>query len=152
MPEVGSLQFGIRAVRPYRAWGWTDYASLHTLFNERNHAHRISMTQMAANRRNAQRVSVDSDPPADTATFMAVMNSMVIAMRDSTAAIRESATVTNRATEYMGRRNRKNGNGGDDEEMDNGVGRNNIPITLATFLKINPPSFSGATTVTRADD
>ncbi|MED6148949.1 hypothetical protein PIB30_057738 [Stylosanthes scabra] len=31
MPEVGSLQFGIRAVRPYRAWGWTDYASLHTL-------------------------------------------------------------------------------------------------------------------------
>ncbi|MED6189222.1 hypothetical protein PIB30_093783, partial [Stylosanthes scabra] len=43
MLEVGSLQFGIRAVRPYRAWAWTDYASLHTLFNERNHAHRISM-------------------------------------------------------------------------------------------------------------
>ncbi|MED6223130.1 hypothetical protein PIB30_071024 [Stylosanthes scabra] len=75
---------------------------------------------MAANRCNAQRVSVDSDPPADTATFMAAMNSMAIAMRDSTAAIRESATATNRAMEYMGRRNRKNGNGGDDEEMDNG--------------------------------
>ncbi|MED6213426.1 hypothetical protein PIB30_093227 [Stylosanthes scabra] len=107
---------------------------------------------MAANRCNARRVSVDSDPPADTATFMVAMNSMAIALRDSTAAIRESATATNKAMEYMGRRNRKNGNGGDDEEMDNGVGRNNRPMTLATFLKISPPSFSGATTVTREDD
>ncbi|MED6161660.1 hypothetical protein PIB30_062837 [Stylosanthes scabra] len=72
-------------------------------------------TQMAANRRNARRVSVDSDPPADTATFMAAMNSMAIAMRDSTASIWELAVATNRAMEYMGRRNRKNGNGGDDE-------------------------------------
>ncbi|MED6153478.1 hypothetical protein PIB30_102384 [Stylosanthes scabra] len=102
MPEVGSLQFGIRAVRPYRAWGWTDYSSLHTLFNERNHAHRISITLMAANRRNARRVFVDSDPPVDIATFMAAMNSMAIAMGDSIAAIRESAAATNRAMEYMG--------------------------------------------------
>ncbi|MED6116908.1 hypothetical protein PIB30_104743 [Stylosanthes scabra] len=82
MPEVRSLQFGIRAVRPYRAWGQTDYASLHTLFNERNHAHRISMTQMAANRRNSRRVPVDFDPPTDTATFMAAMNSMATPMRE----------------------------------------------------------------------
>ncbi|MED6191387.1 hypothetical protein PIB30_115965, partial [Stylosanthes scabra] len=36
--------------------------------------------------------------------------------------------------------------------MDNGVGGNNRPMTLATFLKVNPPSFSGATTVTKADE
>ncbi|MED6138847.1 hypothetical protein PIB30_078310 [Stylosanthes scabra] len=90
---------------------------------------------MAANRRNARRVSVDFDPPTDTATFMAAMNSMATAMHDSTAAIRESAAVTNRAMEYMGRRIGNNGNGGDNDEMDNGVGGNNRPMTLATFLK-----------------
>ena len=31
IPEIGSLQNGIRAVRHCKAWGWTDYASLHTL-------------------------------------------------------------------------------------------------------------------------
>ncbi|MED6159637.1 hypothetical protein PIB30_044057 [Stylosanthes scabra] len=104
---------------------------------------------MAANRRNARRVSVDSDPPANTATFMAAMNSMATAMRDSTAAIRESAAATNRAMEYMGRRIGNNGNGGDNDEMGNGVGGNNRPTT---FLKVNPPSFPGATTVTKADE
>ncbi|MED6180445.1 hypothetical protein PIB30_010375 [Stylosanthes scabra] len=29
--KIGVLQFGIRAVCPYKAWGWTDYATLHTL-------------------------------------------------------------------------------------------------------------------------
>ncbi|MED6120932.1 hypothetical protein PIB30_025413 [Stylosanthes scabra] len=107
---------------------------------------------MAANRRNARRVPVDSDPPADAATFMAAMNSMATAMRDSTAAIRESAAATNRAMEYMGRRNMNNGNGRDDDDVDNGTDGNNRPMTLATFLKVNPPSFSGTTTVTNADD
>ncbi|MED6200568.1 hypothetical protein PIB30_086450 [Stylosanthes scabra] len=107
---------------------------------------------MAANRRNARRVSIDSNPLADTATFMAAMNSMATTMRDSTTAIRESAAATNRAMEYMGRRTGNNGNGGDNDEMDNGVGGNNRPMTLATFLKVNPPSFSGATTVTKADE
>ncbi|MED6178777.1 hypothetical protein PIB30_110873, partial [Stylosanthes scabra] len=108
---------------------------------------------MAAHRRNARRVSVDSDPPTDTAAFMAAMDSMATAMRDSTAAIRESAAATNRAMEHMGRRNRNNGDGrNDDEDVDNGTGGNNRPMTLALFLKINPSSFSGATTVTRADD
>ncbi|MED6215037.1 hypothetical protein PIB30_109368, partial [Stylosanthes scabra] len=71
---------------------------------------RVSMwVRMAAHRRNARRVSVDSDPPTDTAAFMAAMNSMATAMRDSAAAIRESAAATNRAMEHMGRRNRNNG-------------------------------------------
>ncbi|MED6116304.1 hypothetical protein PIB30_099053 [Stylosanthes scabra] len=107
---------------------------------------------MAAHRRNARRVPLDSDPPLDTAAFMAAMNSMATAMRDSTAAIRESAAATNRAMEYVGRRNGNNRTGGDDEDVDNGTGGNNRPMTLALFLKINPSSFSGATTVTRADD
>ncbi|MED6224550.1 hypothetical protein PIB30_085231 [Stylosanthes scabra] len=29
--KIGMLEFGNRAVRPYKAWGWTDYATLHTL-------------------------------------------------------------------------------------------------------------------------
>ncbi|MED6152231.1 hypothetical protein PIB30_089881 [Stylosanthes scabra] len=161
MPEVGPLQFGIRAVRLYRAWGWTDYASLHTLLMREImligylcdiSCMLVCATQMAADRRNARRVSVDFDPPADTATFMAAMNSMATAMPDSTAAIRESAAATNRAMEYMGRRTGNNGNGGDNDEMDNGVGGNNRPMTLATFLKVNPPSFPSATTVTKADE
>ncbi|MED6113692.1 hypothetical protein PIB30_073142, partial [Stylosanthes scabra] len=60
--------------------------------------------QMAAHRRNARRVPLDSDQPLDTATFMAAMNSMATAMRDSNAAIRESAAATNRAMEYVRRR------------------------------------------------
>ncbi|MED6152939.1 hypothetical protein PIB30_096772, partial [Stylosanthes scabra] len=107
---------------------------------------------MAANKRNTSRVPVDSDPPIDTATFMAAMNSMATAMRDSTTAIRESAAATNRAMEYMGRQNRNNGDDRNDDDIDNGIGGNNRPMTLATFLKVNPPSFSGATTVTKADD
>ncbi|MED6165534.1 hypothetical protein PIB30_100436 [Stylosanthes scabra] len=135
MPEVGSLQFGIRAVRPYRAWGWTDYASLHTLLMREimliGYLCDISCmivcaTQIAANRRNARRVLVDFDPPADTATFMAAMNSIATAIRDSTAAIRESAAATNRAMEYMGRRTGNNANGGDNDDMDNGLMDNNI--------------------------
>ncbi|MED6137823.1 hypothetical protein PIB30_068666, partial [Stylosanthes scabra] len=91
-------------------------------------------------------------PPIETATFMAAMNSMATTMRDSIAAIRESAAATNRATEHIGRRNRENGNGGDNDERNNGVGGINRPMTLATFLKVNPLSFSGTTTVTKADD
>ncbi|MED6178617.1 hypothetical protein PIB30_109350, partial [Stylosanthes scabra] len=59
-------------------------------------------TQIAANRRNARRVSIDSDPPSDTATFMAAMNSMATAMRDSTAAIRESAAAWNTWDDELG--------------------------------------------------
>ncbi|MED6174098.1 hypothetical protein PIB30_065658, partial [Stylosanthes scabra] len=107
---------------------------------------------MAAHRRNARRVPVDSDPPTDTTNFMAAMNSMAIALRDSIVAIRESAAATNRAMEYMGRQNRNNGDDGNDDDIDNGTGGNNRPMTLATFLKDNPPSFSGATTVTKGED
>ncbi|MED6187308.1 hypothetical protein PIB30_075173 [Stylosanthes scabra] len=82
----------------------------------------VCATQMVANRRNARRVPIDSDPPIDTATFMAAMNSMATAMRDSTAAIRESAAATNRAMEHIGKRNRENENWGYDDERDNGVG------------------------------
>ncbi|MED6227700.1 hypothetical protein PIB30_116311, partial [Stylosanthes scabra] len=54
--------------------------------------------------------------------------------------------------EHMGRRDRDHGNNENNEEVDNGTGGNDRPMTLATFLKVNPPSFSGATTVTKADD
>ncbi|MED6150979.1 hypothetical protein PIB30_077910 [Stylosanthes scabra] len=67
---------------------------------------------------------------------MAAMNSMATAMRDSTAAIRESAAATNRTMEYMGRRNGNNRTGRDDDDVDNGTGGNNRPMTLAIFLKL----------------
>ncbi|MED6154812.1 hypothetical protein PIB30_116378, partial [Stylosanthes scabra] len=60
---------------------------------------------------------------------------MATAMRDSTAAIRESAAATNRAMEHMGRRDRDHGNNENNEEVDNGTGGNDRPMTLATFLK-----------------
>ncbi|MED6140695.1 hypothetical protein PIB30_095862, partial [Stylosanthes scabra] len=107
---------------------------------------------MAAHTRNTRRIPLDSNTTPDTATFVAAMNSMATAMRESTAAMRESTTATNRAMDYMGRWNHNNENGGEDNEMDNGTGRNNRPMTLATFLKVNPPSFSGTTTVTKAED
>ncbi|MED6178976.1 hypothetical protein PIB30_112585, partial [Stylosanthes scabra] len=108
--------------------------------------------QMAANRRNIRRIPDDPNPLADTAAFMATINSMATAMRETTAAMRESAAATNRAMEHMGRRNRNDENGVEGNEIDNGSGGNNRPMTLATFLKVNPPSFSGTTTVTKADD
>ncbi|MED6141216.1 hypothetical protein PIB30_101043, partial [Stylosanthes scabra] len=96
-------------------------------------------TQMSVNIRNSRRVNSDSDPSPDTAMFVAAMNSMATAMRDSTAAMRESVAATNRAI-------------GGDNDPENGNGRNDRLMTLATFLKVNPPSFSGATNVTKVDD
>ncbi|MED6128800.1 hypothetical protein PIB30_101461 [Stylosanthes scabra] len=91
---------------------------------------------MAANRRNVRSVPEISDPPVTTTAFMAAINSMATAMHDSTAAMRESATATNRAMEHMGRRNGNADNDGGGDEIDNGIGGNNKPMTLATFLKM----------------
>ncbi|MED6154672.1 hypothetical protein PIB30_114893, partial [Stylosanthes scabra] len=107
---------------------------------------------MAANRRNARSAPVEANPRLDTPTFVAAMNSMATAMRDSTAAMRESAAATHRAMEQLERQNRNNGNGMGNEYTDNGIGGQNGPMTLATFLKVNPPFFSGTTVVTKADD
>ncbi|MED6142152.1 hypothetical protein PIB30_110802, partial [Stylosanthes scabra] len=107
---------------------------------------------MAANRRNARSAPVEANPPLNTPTFVAAMNSMATAMRDSTAAMRESAAATHRAMEQLERQNRDNGNGRGNEYTDNGIGGQNGPMTLATFLRVNPPSFSGTTIITKADD
>ncbi|MED6201967.1 hypothetical protein PIB30_100565 [Stylosanthes scabra] len=91
---------------------------------------------MAADRRNTRSAPVESDPPLNTLTFVAAMNSMAIAMRDSTTAMRESAAATHRAMEQLERQNRNNGNGRGDVYTDNGIGGQDRPMTLATFLKI----------------
>ncbi|MED6227261.1 hypothetical protein PIB30_111816 [Stylosanthes scabra] len=96
---------------------------------------------MAADRRNTRSAPVESDPPLDTPTFVAAMNSMAIAMRDSTTAMRESAAATHRAMEQLERQNRNNGNGRGDEYTDNGIGGQDRPMTLATFLKVNKKCF-----------
>ncbi|KAL4393974.1 hypothetical protein AHAS_Ahas02G0105600 [Arachis hypogaea] len=74
------------------------------------------------------------------------------------ATIRESVAATNRVAERLDRHNRaknnhepRHGNGNGDEG-ESGLRKDNRPMTLASFLKINPPQFHRNTNVTRADD
>ncbi|MED6177038.1 hypothetical protein PIB30_093968 [Stylosanthes scabra] len=64
------------------------------------------------------------------------------------AAMRDTATATNRAVDQMNLNGNPNNNVSEDES-DGGNGR---PMTLATFLKVKPPEFKGIVNVTEADD
>ncbi|KAL4344551.1 hypothetical protein AHAS_Ahas11G0189700 [Arachis hypogaea] len=91
----------------------------------------------------------EDDLPADNhAEFMAAMTHLANTMQVNAAA-------TAQAMERMGNGN-VNGNGsgngnGNREGAGRGLG-SSVPIKLATFLKVNPPSSRGLIDPTKADD
>ncbi|KAL4391427.1 hypothetical protein AHAS_Ahas03G0244000 [Arachis hypogaea] len=81
-------------------------------------------------------------PNDNHAKFMEAMTNLANTMQPNAAA-------TARAIKRMGHGNRNgNGNG---EGVGNSLG-SGVPMTLVTFLKVNPPSFKGSTDPTKADN
>ncbi|KAL4390656.1 hypothetical protein AHAS_Ahas03G0166900 [Arachis hypogaea] len=96
----------------------------------------MDKTRMATHRQGqGQRENEDPTSSGSQAEFLAVMTQLVNTMQASAAA-------TNQAMERMNENgNRLRGNlaiGG--------------PMTLATFLKVNPPIFRGSTNPTKVDN
>ncbi|XP_057756434.1 uncharacterized protein LOC130975703 [Arachis stenosperma] len=78
------------------------------------------------------------------------MNTMV-------EAVRETATATTRAIDRLRERNGdrnggRNGERGGDGNDNESAGNHDNPMTLATFLKVNPPKFKGTLVATEADN
>ncbi|XP_057741332.1 uncharacterized protein LOC130959952 [Arachis stenosperma] len=79
-------------------------------------------------------------------TFMAMMS-------DVAEVVREAAVGAARAIERLGVRNgNKNEYGEDNRNDENNLGHPERPMTLATFLKVNPPKFKGTLVATDADN
>ncbi|XP_016206162.1 uncharacterized protein LOC107646493 [Arachis ipaensis] len=90
------------------------------------------------------------EPTRGADAFIAAMNTMA-------EAVRETATATTRAIDRLGERNRdhnggRNGERGGDGNDNEGAGNHDNPMTLATFLKVNPPKFKGTLVATQADN
>ena len=95
-----------------------------------------------------QRTATNNEPVQDPADIVAAMNTMAAAMRDTAAA-------TNRAIEQLMQQNvdgSRNNRRANNDDHDEGAPEGNRPMTLAYFLKVNPPSFNGSTEATRATD
>ncbi|XP_057719822.1 uncharacterized protein LOC130934253 [Arachis stenosperma] len=68
-------------------------------------------------------------------------------------AVREAAVAAARAVDRLGVRNgNENEHGEDSRNDENNLGHPERPMTLATFLKVNPPKFKGALVATDADN
>ncbi|XP_016192319.1 uncharacterized protein LOC107633194 [Arachis ipaensis] len=77
---------------------------------------------------------------------MTTMNAVV-------EAVREAAVAVARAVDHLGVKNGKeNEHGEDSGNNENNLGHLERPMTLATFLKVNPPKFKGTLVATDADN
>ncbi|QHN78204.1 uncharacterized protein DS421_19g659360 [Arachis hypogaea] len=86
------------------------------------------------------------EPTRGADAFIAAMNTMA-------EAVRETKTATTRAIDRLGERNGdrnggRNGERGGDGNDNEGAGNHDNPMTLATFLKVNPPKFKGTLVTT----
>ncbi|MED6172033.1 hypothetical protein PIB30_046421 [Stylosanthes scabra] len=123
--KIGVLQFGIRAVRPYKAWGWTDYALLHTLcvcvLSPRALGYLCDTSmyeclQMSGRKRGNRRVTLAS--PTSNGGQPDLVNAyadIAAAIREFTAAIRESNAARDRERQHNGNGDHK----GDDSTTGN---------------------------------
>ncbi|XP_015970425.1 uncharacterized protein LOC107493906 [Arachis duranensis] len=74
-------------------------------------------------------------------------------MNDVAEVVREAAVGAARAVECLGVRNGdENGYGEDNGNDENNLGHPERPMTLVTFLKVNPPKFKGTLIATDADN
>ena len=74
-------------------------------------------------------------------------------MNNVAEVVREAAVAAARAVERLGVRNGNENEYGEDNGNDeNNLGHPERPMTLATFLKVNPPKFKGTLVATDADN
>ncbi|MED6157575.1 hypothetical protein PIB30_024416 [Stylosanthes scabra] len=142
MLKIGVLQFGIRAVRPYKAWGWTDYATLHTLSVHVSGPRALGYlwsSKMSGRGRGNRRGATASPPsdskPPDLANDFA---EIVAALRESAATMRESNAARERERES--------------HVNEDGSTAGNRVVSLIEFMKLRPSQFSGTTNPSKADD
>ena len=92
--------------------------------------------------------STVNNPPRNDDNLFAAIHAMA-------EAVRETTTATTRAVNRLGERNGERNNDRNGENGGNGDGDNmnhDRPMTLAAFLKVNPPKFKGTTVATEADN
>ncbi|XP_016178238.1 uncharacterized protein LOC107620619 [Arachis ipaensis] len=103
---------------------------------------------MPPRRRSDREGSTVNNPPQNDDNLFAAIHAMA-------EAVRETATATTRAVNHLGERNGERNNNRNGENGGNGD-RDNMnhdrPMTLAAFLKVNPPKFKGTTVATEADN
>ncbi|KAL4287028.1 hypothetical protein AHAS_Ahas19G0145200 [Arachis hypogaea] len=90
------------------------------------------------------------EPTMGVDAFIAVMNTTAEVVRETTIA-------TTRAIDHLGERNEDhngghNGECGGDGNDNDGARNHDNPMTLATFLKVNPPKFKGTLVATEVDN
>ncbi|KAL4374127.1 hypothetical protein AHAS_Ahas05G0150700 [Arachis hypogaea] len=110
----------------------------------------VNMILMAARRRGRGRHGANpvEKPTRGADAFIAVMNTMA-------EAVHETATATTRVIDRLGERNGDRNGGllrGGDGNDNKGAGSHDNPMTLATFLKVNPTKFKGMLVATKADN
>ncbi|XP_057719599.1 uncharacterized protein LOC130934029 [Arachis stenosperma] len=101
---------------------------------------------MRPQRRSAREGTPSDNREREQETFMTTMNAVA-------EAVREAAVAAARAVDRLGVRNRNENEHGEDSRNDeNNLGHPERPMTLATFLKVNPPKFKGTLVATDADN
>ncbi|XP_057734309.1 uncharacterized protein LOC130949670 [Arachis stenosperma] len=101
---------------------------------------------MRPRRRSAREGTPSDNREREQETFMATMN--IVA-----EVVREVAMAAARAVEHLGVRNEnRNENGEDNGNNEADSTHLDKPMTLATFLKVNPPKFKGTLVATDADN
>ncbi|XP_057745004.1 uncharacterized protein LOC130962863 [Arachis stenosperma] len=103
---------------------------------------------MPPRRRSDWEGSTVNNPPQNDDNLFAAIHAMA-------EAVHETATATTRAVNRLGERNGERNNDRNGENGGNGDGDNmnhDRPMTLAAFLKVNPPKFKGTTVATEADN
>ncbi|MED6223878.1 hypothetical protein PIB30_078419 [Stylosanthes scabra] len=124
--KIGMLQFGIRAVCPCKAWGWTDYATLHTLCYVPVCVD--GKLQMPGRRRGNRRVVLASPTSnGGQPDLVNVYANIAAAIRELAAAIRES----NAAKDRERHRNGNDDGNGDDSTIGNSDG-----LHEASFISV----------------
>ncbi|MED6225702.1 hypothetical protein PIB30_096207, partial [Stylosanthes scabra] len=126
--KLGCYSCGIRAVRPYKAWGWTDYATLHTLSvrvsSPRALGYLCDMSSKMSGRGRVNHRGVAASPASDgeQPDLSNDFAEIAAALRESAAAMRE----TNAARE----RERESHANGD------GSTAGNRAVTLTEFMRV----------------
>ncbi|MED6109377.1 hypothetical protein PIB30_031992 [Stylosanthes scabra] len=142
--KLGCYSCGIRTVRPYKAWGWTDYATLHTLSvrvsSPRALGYLCDMSSKMSGRGRGNRRGVAASPASD-----GEQPDLSNDFAEISATLRESATAM-RETNAARERERESHANGDGSTAGNRV------VTLTEFMRLRPSQFSGTTNPSKADD
>ncbi|XP_016166429.1 uncharacterized protein LOC107609104 [Arachis ipaensis] len=100
---------------------------------------------MLPQRRNDWEGTTTNNPPRNDDNLFAAIHAMA-------EAVRETTTATTRAVNHLGERNGERNNDYNGENGERDMMNHDRPMTLATFLKVNPPKFKGTIVAIEADN